>query len=204
VNPPNDIQIYCNCMERVRHHIGLVDAVFAGGINTGHRDLNQELISLHFRKALKEVAFSSLSANRERYSAVRARFATDRSARRILETVEGVNCNFYPVPLTPPQEPEPGHKIFGRVRDGFLTKDDFVTLYGRSSNFLHSRNPYAPDDAPADAEYTVEEWSRRIKALLSWHFAQLVDVHGLWVVNVPNEGAVQASTAVADDPFAVA
>ena len=46
-------------------------------------DLNAELIFLHFRKALEEISFASLSANREKYSAARAGFATEWNARRM-------------------------------------------------------------------------------------------------------------------------
>jgi hypothetical protein len=53
---PTDIEIYCNCIERVRHHVSIADTVFAGTIDTGLRDLNAELIFLHFRKALEEIA----------------------------------------------------------------------------------------------------------------------------------------------------
>ena len=124
-------------MERVRRHIGIVDRVFLRGINTDDNDLNAELIFLHFRKALEEVAFASLAANREKYSAVRAGFATEWNARRMLGFVEKVNPNFYPVPVKPPQEISPGHKFFDRVEDGFLTKEDFVTLYDGSAEVLH-------------------------------------------------------------------
>ena len=79
-----DIQTYCNCIERARHHVSIADNVFAGRIDTGFHDLNAELIFLHFRKALEEIAFSSLSANREKYSAARTGFATEWNARRML------------------------------------------------------------------------------------------------------------------------
>jgi hypothetical protein len=200
---PDDIHVYCNCMERVRHHVSVADTVFAGKIDTKHRDLNAELIFLNLRKALEEIAFSSLSANRERYSAARAGFATEWNARRMLGYVEKVNPNFYPIPVKPPQETTPGRKFFDRVTDGFLTKEDFTTLYDGSAEVLHCRNPYAPGEPSIDVKYAVDQWSRRIKALLSWHFVQLVDVNGLWMVQVPNEGAVCASPAVADGPFVV-
>jgi hypothetical protein len=32
---PKDIQIYCECMERARHHLSVADTVIAGKINTG-------------------------------------------------------------------------------------------------------------------------------------------------------------------------
>ncbi len=94
-----DIQVYCNCVEQVRRHIRIVDRVFSREINTGDNDLNAKLIFLHFRKALEEIAFASLAANREKYSAARAGFATEWNARRMLGFVEKVNPNFYPVPL---------------------------------------------------------------------------------------------------------
>src|ERR1035438_9699065 len=123
---PTDIEIYCSCIGRVRNHLGIADTVFAGKIDTGHHDLNAELIFLHFRKAREEIAFSSIAANREKYSAARAGFATEWNARRMLGFVEKVNPNFYPLPLKPPQETAPGQKFFDRVTEGFLTKEDFA------------------------------------------------------------------------------
>ena len=101
---PTDIQIYCNCVERVRYHVGVADTVFGGKIDTGHGDLNAELI-LHFRKALEEIAFASLSANREKYSQARAGFATEWNARRMLGFIERVNPN-----LTPSHETAAGDR----------------------------------------------------------------------------------------------
>jgi hypothetical protein len=200
---PNDIDIYCNCMERVRRHVHIADSVFAGKIDTRDRDLNAELIFLHFRKALEEIAFASVSANREKYSAARAGFATEWNARRMLGFVEKVNPNFYPIPLKPPHEIAPGHKFFDRISDGFLTKDDFVTLYDGSSEVLHCRNPYAPGDPTINVKYSGDEWSRRIKLLLCWHFVQIVDVPGLWVIQVPDEGPVRGFFGPADGAFVV-
>jgi hypothetical protein len=202
---PNDIQIYCGCIERVRHHVSVADTVLAGKINTGRDDLNSELIFLHLRKALEEIAFSSLAANREKYSAARAQFATDWRAKGMLEHVAKVNPQFWPIPVTGPQQIAPGHKHFDRVRDGFLTREDFVVLYDAASvQALHTRNPYAPSDGAVELKYTLDRWSTRIKTLLSLHCVKLVDVHGLWVVRVGNEGPVEALTAVTNGDFAVA
>src|SRR5712671_6076386 len=139
---PTNIEIYCNCIDRARYHVGIADTAFTGQNNTGQSDLNAELIFLHFRKALEEIAFSSLSANREKYSAARAGFATEWNARRMLGYVAKVNPKFYPVPVKPPQETAPGRKFFERVAAGFLTKEDFATLYDGSAEALHCRNPY--------------------------------------------------------------
>jgi hypothetical protein len=162
------------------------------------------LVFLHFRKALEEIAFSSLAANREKYSAARAGFATEWRARRMLKEVAKVNPEFWPIPITGPQETSPGHKHFGRVKDGFLTREEFVVLYDAASVVaLHTRNPYAPAEEAVDLKYPIDGWSARIKALLALHCVKLVDVHGLWMVTVPNDGAVSASRAIADGPFVV-
>lgn len=105
--------------------------------------------------------------------------------------------------MKPSQETSPGHKFFDRIADGYLTKEDFVSLYDGSAEVLHSRNPYSPGDPTINVKYTVDEWSRRIKALLSWHFVQLVDVQGVWLVQVPNQGPIHGVMATADGPFIV-
>jgi hypothetical protein len=197
----NDILVYCNCMDRVRHHVSIAHSVFDGKIDAGHRDLNAELIFLHFRKALEEIAFASLSANRERYSAARAGFANEWNARRMLSFIDKVNPNFYPIPLKQPREIASGRKHFDRVEDGYLTREDFETLYDGSAEVMHCRNPYTPGDPTINVKHTVDEWSRRIKALLGWHFVQLIDVEGLWVVQVPGQGPVRGFSAIANGPF---
>jgi hypothetical protein len=84
----------------------------------------------------------------------------------MLGFVEKVNPNFYPIPLKPPQATATGYKFFDRISDGFLTEDDFVTLYDGSAEVLHCRNPYTPGDPTINVKYAVDEWSRRIKLLL--------------------------------------
>jgi len=147
---PNDIQTYCNCMERVRLRVSVADAVISGRIDAGSPDLNTQLIFLQLRNALEEIAFSSLSANREQYAAARPGFATEWNARRMLGFMERVNPHFYPVPVQAPQAVAPGRKHCDRVADGFLTQEEFVVLYDVSSEVLHCRNPYAPGDDAID------------------------------------------------------
>jgi hypothetical protein len=200
---PNDIQTYCNCMERVRHHVSVADEVLAGRIDTRLDELNTQLIFLQFRNALEEIAFSSLSANRAQYAAARPGFATEWNARRILGFVENVNPNFYPVPVQPPRETAPGQRDVDRVQDGFLTRDDFVDLYDISAEVLHCRNPFNPGDFAIDFRYPVDRWSGRIKALLSWHFVQLPHSNMLWLVNVSNDRLISAWPLGADGPFVV-
>ena len=89
------------------------------------------------------------------------------------------------------------------MTDGFLTQDDFVALYYVAAEVLHAPNPYEPAGGRIDFRYEPAAWFSRIKRLLNWHFVQLLDVQGLWLVNVPDEGTVQFWFLGADDPFVV-
>ncbi len=67
--------LYGACMMTVRHRLDVVDQVMDGEVQTGHENLDLELIFLHLRKALESTAFASLSANKKKYSAVHARYS---------------------------------------------------------------------------------------------------------------------------------
>ena len=188
----SDIQIYCDCMARIRDRINVVQTIMSGGIKIGLADQTAELIFVQFRKSLEAIAFATLSANKEKYSEVHANFAKHWRAKDMLAVLEAINPNFYPVPIPPPVATSPGHKFIGPpLADGFLTKDDFVFLYNCSSQGLHTRNPYKEGDKTINIKYTAQEWVARFQKLLSWHTSELLN-GDRWIVNVSGEGRVQA------------
>jgi hypothetical protein len=68
------------------------------------------------------------------------------ASKPILDKIEKLNPDFYPMALDPPQEIAAGKRHFPRPTDGFLTKDDLVFLYCASSAVLHTPNPYTAKD----------------------------------------------------------
>jgi len=194
-----DVQIYSDCMARIRHRVNVVQTVMSGGIKLGQADLTAELIFVQFRKALEEIAFASLSANKEKYSEVHANFSKHWRAKDMLAVMDTVNPNFYPVPLPAPIETAPGHHYFGEpLTDDFLTRDEFVFLYKCSSEALHTRNPYREGDPTINIRYTVQEWVGRFRRLLSWHSATLLN-GDRWIVNIPCDGPVHVYPATPKD-----
>ena len=192
---PTDIDIYCNCMERVRFRINFVQTVLSGQIKIGSDDQTLELIFVQFRKSLEEIAFASLSANKEKYSEVYENFSQHWNAKRMIEALHKLNPNFYPVPSSPLVQTGPGKYRFGpQLTDGFLTKDDFVFLYNCSSAVLHTRNPYREGNQTIDVKHSVEEWVNKIQKLLSCHLVVLLNGQ-IWIVNVPGQGRVEAYAA---------
>jgi hypothetical protein len=192
-----DATLYVNSMSRIRQRVDLIEKVFTGQVNLDADAFVGEVIFLQFRKILEEMAFSSLIANKEKYSEANAKFSEHWNAARILETVRKLNPGFYPIPLEAPTWNGHAHH-FDPIDDGFLTEADFATLYQASSEVLHTRNPYCKGDPTIQVRYAVGEWISRIQTLLSWHQVVLLD-GGSWVVHIPPTGPVQAfPTELAD------
>jgi len=190
----SDIEIYCNCMAEIRDRLSLVQTIGAGLLHLGDHVFNQELVFLQLRKTLELIAFGSLTANKVKYSAAHANFATHWNAKRMLDDLEKVNPDFYPMALDPPVETQPGFKHFPDAAGGFMTKEDFVFLYDVCSKFIHTRNPFTTEDPMIRLRHNLKDSVARIQRLLAWHLVHLVG-GDKWVVNIPNEGQVKAWAA---------
>lgn len=187
----SSIQIYCNCMSEVRARLGVVRSVLAGSVMMAQQAFNVELIFLQLRKALELIAFGSLAANESKYAAAYPNFGSHWRAKAILDAVEKINSEYFPIPLEPPEVKESGVRHFERPADGFLTRDEFVSLYNSCGEILHIRNPFTTKDPTIQIGYHVEQWVARIERLLYWHLVRLTD-GDVWVVTVPVQGEVKA------------
>ena len=71
------------------------------------------------------------------------KFAQHWHAARILDDLNAVNPNFYPVPGLQIKDETTGKvKAVDTPKKPFLTKSDFVTLYEMCGGILHAENPY--------------------------------------------------------------
>jgi hypothetical protein len=187
----SDIEIYVGYIAEVRPKLDVIQDFIDGRATTGVEAYNNEFVFLQLRKTLELIAFASLTANKDVYSAVHEKFSEHWRAKAMLDELQKVNPDFYPDPYDPPQETAPGVKHFPKPSDSYMTKSDFVILYNAASAFLHVRNPFTAKASPIDILYPVQEWVVRIRRLLLWHVMHLVS-GDKWVVNVPLTGAVQA------------
>ena len=194
-----DAELYCNCMEQLLPRFELAKSVFAKQITSRHDFLDAEIVFLQFRKMLEQIAFASVVANKDVYSKVRASFATDWHATRMLKQLGEVNLAFYPQPLK-----EASRKVEGGKRrihlepllDGFLTKDDFVRLYDYCGDILHSQNPYKSACPTIHVGRSAKEWLSRIENLVALHRVRLV-AGACWIGAVPDkDGKVHTYTTV--------
>ena len=192
----SDEEIYANCVARLRNRLNVIDEVLSGKLVIPHQDVLAEVFFIQFRKSLEEIAFASLSANKNVYSAVHAKFSVHWRANDMLTELEKVNPGFYPVAAEAPKTTHPGFKHVARLPDGFMTRDEFAKLYKHSSEVLHTRNPYKEGDPTIKIGYTVQEWAARFRNLLRWHFMTLVSGNVI-LCNMPDQGHIHVYPAAA-------
>ena len=177
-------------MEEVRDRINLVKSIGDHRVTTGREVFDVELVVVQLRKVLELIAFASLTANKEKYSAAHAEFAMHWKAKRMLQELEKINPDFYPMPIGRPQLQPDGVKHCPAVTDGFLTKEDFALLYDKTGAILHVRNPFNAQDPKLNIKYSVKEWVSRIQVLLALHMMHLVD-DKKWIVEIPEDGPIR-------------
>src|SRR6516162_6253486 len=97
-------------MEAVKQRLAQVEAIGTRHVTTGEIVFDIELAFLHVRKILELIAFGSLIANRDKYSAVHENFANHWKAKDMLSAIEKLNADFYPVPVKSPQKLPSGVK----------------------------------------------------------------------------------------------
>lgn len=193
---PTDTEQYCACMESIKRRLALVLSVTEGRFSAGNEEFDAELVCVQLRKTLELIAFASLSANKEKYSRTHQDFAKDWNAKRLLKRLEQLHPDFYPKPGELVILPD-GGKHVSLIEDGFLTRDEFVTLYEKCSGVIHARNPFHPDPPVINFGYSIQDWAKRIQRLLAFHFIRFVDRKEIWVVQMshPDDGKVHVFNA---------
>jgi len=186
---------YCDCMEELKRRISVIDKFLSRAITTGYKQTDVESMCLQMRKVLELIALASLVANKAEYSKQHKKFADHWHAARILQDLEAVNPNFYPVPGEQVLDPQTGEVV--RIRpliDGFLTRNEFSSVYDTCSSILHAENPYGPRADIEDIQRRLPDWRARIICLLNHHQTQLAETDlQFWVLmHCKEEGKVQA------------
>jgi hypothetical protein len=199
-----DVRAYLLVMEQIRRRLDASNRFVRtdGPASLDHPSIESAYLQL--RKILELVAFGSLVANKQAFAKVYSKFAKMWHASELLKDLQRINPNFYPRPMVheaPKSHDSPRHLV-DRPMD-YLTKEDFVELYGRVGELMHARNPY---NTPLDykAYHTaVDTWGRKIRDLLAVHIIQLIDSQNLWLVHMvdASDGRPHAYTLGPSGPW---
>jgi len=180
MNTEPNISQYCDQMELVKKRIEVVlyyERRQGGALYVAS---TIESVYLQFRKILELIAMASLIANKDVYSQEYANFARHWNARRMLESLERLNPEFYPKPLI---EENGGSELVDK-EDGFLTRDDFVTLYNACGAIMHTDNPYGEQTDYDDYLSQISRWRELITGLLNNHKIHLLNDPNMYVIHM--------------------
>jgi hypothetical protein len=183
-----DIAKYCDLMEELKRRTAVIDFFLVGGGHALYQPPTIESVALQLRKVLELIAFGSLVANKESYSAAYARFAEHWNARLMLRDIDRINPDFYPraVIEAPSTHPKTMHNLQDRGPD-YLTKEEFEKAYEKCGAILHAENPYG---SRVDYAYYAERlpvWRTQIVNLLNNHQIRLVGEKGFYLIHMKED-----------------
>lgn len=184
-NPSLDIAKYCGLMEEIKLRISVIDFFIGGKGHALYVPPTLESACLQLRKILELVAFGSLVANKDAYTAVYAKASKKWDASNLLKELEQINTDFYPVPIIEMPSDIPGTVTKHKKREGdFLTKSDFAEVYGRCGVMAHAANPFGKGIDYARYQQELPFWRNKVVNLLSIHEIRLVNTPGLYLIHM--------------------
>ena len=182
---------YADQMEEIKRRNASIKMLSEIAVGQLHMPVVTECIYLQFRKILELIAMSSLVANRqamEKMNRSRKKLGNQWNGDAILKLVEGINPDFYPVPIIerPPRHPAAKAELVEKT-DSFLSRGEFSRLYNLCGGLMHADNPLG---RKTDYRALWEEgpvWESKILELLGCHKIRMLGQDGFYLVHMHEE-----------------
>lgn len=184
-----DMQKYADMMKEIKDRTTAIAQMTIGMNPTNPTISRIESIGLQFRKIFELVAFSSLVANREKYSAIYADFSSHWEASKLIKNLRRINPDFCPEPVTEEICALPGvlRHLAPRASD-YLTEQSLVTAHGRCGALMHSTNPFGTAIDYGFYHRSFQQWMQELMNLLNIHKVRLVGEQGFYLFHMREEG----------------
>ena len=202
IKPQEATDRYGHFMRRIWFRVDVIARCEAGsrGVSmTGCDRTDIDLCYLQLRKCLELVLFASVLAH-DSFGHELEKGLKDKQWKpgKIINQLRQVNPRFYPIPGKATQTTNSESPNFMRLEEGYLTESDFVEVYGRCGDWLHSKrkDPYCDLNACWDQ---IEDYTSKLVKLLSIHWIHLTE-ELLLLVEMPTElsGEVEVTIASPD------
>jgi hypothetical protein len=170
-----DIKVYVSVMEEIKLRTSVIYSFLSGTSNALYKATNIESIYLQIRMILELIALASIAANKTIFEENQRKFHKHWNPSDILKDIERLNPNYYPEPIR--EVPSKRHGVVNglvAIKDGFLTKDELVSIHGKSGNILHAKNQYNKHIDYQEYEKQIPEIMEKIKRLLNCHQIRLL------------------------------
>lgn len=170
-----DIEIYASVMQEIKRRTSVIYSFLRGKSNALYKATDVESIYLQIRMILELIALASIAANKKIFEANQKKFHKHWNPSAILKDIEKINPNYYPEPVKEvPSKQEGIVNEIQLLKSGFLTKEELVSIHGRSGNILHARNPYNKNIDYQEYEPQIPQILSKIKLLLNNHQIRLL------------------------------
>ena len=180
-----DKKAYIAVMEGIKFRMDVVQALHDKKINVLYKATHVESMVLQVRMITELVALASLAANKSIFEENKKKFEKHWQPKEILKDVEGLNPDFFPVPIVAvPLKDSIAVGEFVNLQDGFMTRDELIQVHGKCGNLLHAQNPYGKGVDYGNYEKMVPTWINRIMVLLNSHRIKLLNDDGFYRVHM--------------------
>ncbi len=193
------IDHYCDVMEEIKKRVEVVNGFLHGGCYTLYMATTLECICLQIRKILELIALGSLVINKKEFSTQHKNFHKHWNGGEILKKLEKINPDFYPTPIKEKPSSVPKVKSdLEDIKDGYLTKSEFIEVYGRCGKMAHADNPFGPKTNYDYYEKQISKWLKKIMNLLNNHQIRLANDEIMYLIHMKEErdGKVHGYTFV--------
>jgi hypothetical protein len=183
------IHLYSLQMREIKRRIEVLDFFLFSRGNALYKPTTIESMCLQVRQTLELIAFASLCANKSAYAAVHKDFATHWNAELLLRDLARVNPDFYPVPKIeiPSTDPRAVNQLED-LKEGYLTKEEFVRVYKKCGAMMHARNPFGSKTGHDYFEKALPIWREKIIKLLNNHSVKIIWNPGFWLIHMYEVG----------------
>jgi len=179
------IHEYAQVMRELKRRIEFINYLLSGNGYTLYPETTIESVYLQLRKILELIAMASLVPNQKEYGRVHKDFGIHWNAKLLLKNLEKINPNNYPNPIKEIPSKTPDIKAhFEDLKEGFLTKNDFIHVYKKCSKVLHADNPFGRSSDYKYYQSVLPEWLSKIMVLLNTHTIKLVGQDVIWLIHM--------------------
>jgi hypothetical protein len=184
------LDLYQNLMEKVKARIRIVAQI---NLDKKLPDLyfSVEYACFQFRKILECIAMGNLISNKDLYQQQYSNFHKHWNAKRILDSIEGINPNYYPEAIE--KSGNIWDTIFANVLGETkiqpsnreqLTKADFFNIYDECSEVIHESNPFSSKVIDYyELAKRIPKWMEKVQGLLQNHRVNILD-RGYYIVEM--------------------
>lgn len=167
-----DLQKYQQRLFEIKQRTEVITKYLQKKQSTGYLITEVEFLCLQFRKIIEEIAFLSLIANKQQYSAQFEKLERHWNARLIFQDLERINPQFYPEPSKQVEKKnKKGERYFEfqEITSGFMTKKDAVKIYEKCGGMMHSNNPYRDERDIKKLYDQFPTWLNKVIKLMNHH-----------------------------------